>query len=1039
MMKISISILFYSIFFLSAFSNVSAYELLNDMFTTSGGRIEGSTNTISTHNMQPYAETGQPSAVIEITSNLEECGFVLTGPVTYNGSGSFWREENAFPGWYAVSFNSVDCWRPPDGQSLLVREGQTVGLHGEYTDNSNPSPPLNLQTTPAPDQWSNSGTISAAWNPGTDCGTGVAGYSYLFNTQPAAEPDNTVDATGTSIPAHPVPDGDGHYFHIKTIDGAGNGSITIHRGPFRIDTATSITIDEDAYCVSGAETMVSGQREAGETVTVACPTAGAGAVEYPSDNTWRVSVSNLPEGVNSLTAEITDRAGNTASAQTEIRRFVPKTAEFIKNSGSLVADGVGLLDLTVNIKNAQGEASCEGLPVQLTTSLGEIVPDGVLYTENGVIQCQLEASRTLGAANVVAMYDGNFLGNTSVNMIVGPLNKLAFISNPQNIPKNTPSGFIQLQTQDFYGHPVNVENETKIFLSSHSGDAYYFSADGIQWNPGEILITLNAGTNLLYFKYKAAVEGIHNLTAREYPDSGLGDGAQEITITGVKQYLLEIETGGKGVGAVTSQPAGIQCGDSCDAYFDENTLVNLTAAPETGYEFKGWSGNGCSGTGTCAITMDQNRKITAEFAPLPDYTAKAIIVAGGGPQVPGWYNSIWGHTLRCANYAYKTLKSQGYSDDTIHYLCPERFVDADGDKIADVDADATLLELRLALTQWANAPDDPADDLLIYLVDHGGPGTFRMNNTEILEAAVLDEWLDDAQQYLSGNLIFVYDACYSGSFLPIIRPQAGQKRFVISSASDENAWFLLMGRHSFSWHFWSAVFEGNYLHNAFTYAKDMMFIDDNSDRAFQHPLLDADNGIGNEKTDFALSSNVIIGEGRMALSDMPYIENPPAGQTLYGETHAEFELGPVIDADGVESVWAYVISPFFKTGPPDMPVTELPVFYFQDDNHDGIYQGGYDQFIYQGDYELVIYAMDAQGVVSPPEYVMVHQVSGLSALRGDVNGNSEIDLADALILLKLLTNVETVSLPANIDHLDIDGDKKLGLPEIIYVLRELAD
>ena len=41
--------------------------------------------------------------------------------------------------------------------------------------------------------------------------------------------------------------------------------------------------------------------------------------------------------------------------------------------------------------------------------------------------------------------------------------------------------------------------------------------------------------------------------------------------------------------------------------------VVLIASAASGYTFTGWSGSGCSGTGTCTVTMDANKSITANF------------------------------------------------------------------------------------------------------------------------------------------------------------------------------------------------------------------------------------------------------------------------------------------------------------------------------------------------------------------------------------------------------------------------------------------
>ena len=79
---------------------------------------------------------------------------------------------------------------------------------------------------------------------------------------------------------------------------------------------------------------------------------------------------------------------------------------------------------------------------------------------------------------------------------------------------------------------------------------------------------------------------------------------------------LTVSKAGAGSGTVTSSPAGISCGTTCAATFASGTVVTLTATPATGSTFAGWSGGGCSGTGSCAVTLTATTTVTATFNPL---------------------------------------------------------------------------------------------------------------------------------------------------------------------------------------------------------------------------------------------------------------------------------------------------------------------------------------------------------------------------------------------------------------------------------------
>jgi len=79
------------------------------------------------------------------------------------------------------------------------------------------------------------------------------------------------------------------------------------------------------------------------------------------------------------------------------------------------------------------------------------------------------------------------------------------------------------------------------------------------------------------------------------------------------KFKLTVKKTGTGSGKVTSELGGIDCGSTCTAEFETGTKVTLTASADPGSEFKGWSGSGCSGTGTCKVTMTEAKEVTATF------------------------------------------------------------------------------------------------------------------------------------------------------------------------------------------------------------------------------------------------------------------------------------------------------------------------------------------------------------------------------------------------------------------------------------------
>jgi hypothetical protein len=87
-------------------------------------------------------------------------------------------------------------------------------------------------------------------------------------------------------------------------------------------------------------------------------------------------------------------------------------------------------------------------------------------------------------------------------------------------------------------------------------------------------------------------------------------------------YVLNVVRQGSGSGTVDALPE-INCGGTCSANVIAGTQVVLSATPDSGATFTGWSG-ACTGTGTCVVTMSANTTVVATF--------------GGGSSAP---SGIW--------------------------------------------------------------------------------------------------------------------------------------------------------------------------------------------------------------------------------------------------------------------------------------------------------------------------------------------------------------------------------------------------------------
>src|SRR5260370_13411342 len=93
--------------------------------------------------------------------------------------------------------------------------------------------------------------------------------------------------------------------------------------------------------------------------------------------------------------------------------------------------------------------------------------------------------------------------------------------------------------------------------------------------------------------------------------------AATVTATfNVQTFPLSVSNAGTGSGTVTSSPAGINCGATCSASYNDGTSVTLTASPASGSTFSGWSGGGCSGAGPCTVALGADMIVPANFTQI---------------------------------------------------------------------------------------------------------------------------------------------------------------------------------------------------------------------------------------------------------------------------------------------------------------------------------------------------------------------------------------------------------------------------------------
>ncbi len=151
----------------------------------------------------------------------------------------------------------------------------------------------------------------------------------------------------------------------------------------------------------------------------------------------------------------------------------------------------------------------------------------------------------------------------------------------------------------------------------------------------------DATTVQVTYDSTGATPGACTFTVKLVTSSGRSATLQATTT--ITARLLTVTKVGTGSGTVTSDPAGINCGATCAAGFSDGTVVTLTATPDAGSKFDGWSGDPDCSDGQ--VTMDADKSCTATFTLL---TAGLSLTKGDSPD-PVTYGQNVTYTLTVTN------------------------------------------------------------------------------------------------------------------------------------------------------------------------------------------------------------------------------------------------------------------------------------------------------------------------------------------------------------------------------------------------------
>ncbi len=206
-------------------------------------------------------------------------------------------------------------------------------------DITSPNDPTVTSTSHTENIWSNDSTIDVSWDGATDT-SGIAGYSYEWNTLASTVPDQISEGLDTATESPALADGDSHYFHLSTLDNAGNWTSTVHLGPLFVDT-TGPGIP--------SATPVAGDYTSDQSVTLLSSdeASGLSSIYYTTGGTTPDATKTLYAGAITVDKDMTikaiayDNVGNASEILEAVYGIAPvisaETSSAVSSTGTTIA------------------------------------------------------------------------------------------------------------------------------------------------------------------------------------------------------------------------------------------------------------------------------------------------------------------------------------------------------------------------------------------------------------------------------------------------------------------------------------------------------------------------------------------------------------------------------------------------------------------------------------------------------------------------------------------------------------------------------
>ena len=288
-----------------------------------------------------------------------------------------------------------------------------------------------------------------------------------------------------------------------------------------------------------------------------------------------------------------------------------------------------------NVTNGSGNTSRSvaltvNVPVQTctvaTSPAGlQVVVDGMAYTSPKVFSWEVGSSHTVSVSSPQSGASGVRYAHSSWSDGGGQ-------SHSITVPSSSATYTASFMTQYSLATSVSPSGTGSV---TPSGTNWYESGQ-------VVAVSASANTGYSFRNWTGDVAGATN------PASVTMSGPKSVTANFTQnQFTLAVGANPSGSGSVTKSP------DKATYVYGDSVI--LTASANAGYTFTGWSGDASGTTNPCALTINGNKSVTANFSAIPETVS--------APTTPtGPSNGITG-----TSYAYSTGGSFSNLGHSVEY------------------------------------------------------------------------------------------------------------------------------------------------------------------------------------------------------------------------------------------------------------------------------------------------------------------------------------------------------------------------------------